>query len=203
MTRDEGVIKFECRWRQRTAPDRSEVERLIEYRQKLFALGLIGVYPDGIGFGNLSERSRGRGEFIISASQTGHLSEVDAEHFVYVTEYSVDYNWLACEGPSKASSESLTHAMIYETFADCNAVAHVHNSRAWEQLQGHVPTSGKDVPYGTPAMGQEVRRLARESTLAQDRIFVMSGHEDGVLAFGTDLELAFATLLKHIKPSIV
>lgn len=199
MIRDEGVIKFECRWRSGPAPEMKEVAELIEYRQRLYRMGLVGVYPDGIGFGNLSVRTPSKGKFIISASQTGHLPEVTAEHFVYVTDYSVDRNWLQCDGVHKASSESLTHAMIYETFPDCDAVIHVHNNQAWKRLLGHIPTTRRDVPYGTPAMGLEVLRLYRETDLARERILVMAGHDDGILSFGLDLAQAFGTLTRNLS----
>ncbi len=201
MSRDEGVIKFECRFLPNRAPDETTVAALIDYRQRLFKLGLIGVYPDGIGYGNISVRGAGNVKFIISASQTGHLAQVSPEHFSDVTAYSVDENWVQCSGVQKASSESLTHAMIYDTFPAAGAVVHVHNTSAWERLLEKIPTTHRDVPYGTPAMGREVQRLARESDLEIVGIFVMAGHQDGILSFGKDLAQAFSILTSHLEVS--
>ncbi len=196
--RDEGIIKFDCRWTDGRAPVGELVSELIEYRQRLFNLNLIGVYPDGIGFGNISARSPGANEFFISASQTGHISPASFEHFSIVTKYSIEQNWLECHGPLKASSESLTHAMIYQAFPDVNAVIHVHHDLNWQRLQNLVPTTAARVAYGTPAMAAEVERLAREAQLAEHRIMIMAGHEDGIISFGQNLSEALATLLKHL-----
>lgn len=196
--RDEGVIKFECRWKLDGELSGALVDELIAVRRKLFEMNLIGVYPDGIGFGNISAREPRSKAFIISASQTGHFPVVDGSHFSIVDDYNVDENWIECSGTMKASSESLTHAMIYEVFPDASAVIHVHESANWQRLQGLIPTSRADVPYGTPDMAGEVARLARESTLPSVKAFVMAGHEDGILSFGASLDAAMRALLKNL-----
>lgn len=199
QARDEGVIKFECRWSNGPAPHASYLHELIAFRNRLFDLNLIGVYPDGIGFGNISARNAGSDKFIISASQTGHIARCYESHFVLVTNYDIEANHLDCIGPMKASSESLTHAMIYRIFPEAAAVIHVHNNVEWQRLQGLIPTSGVSVPYGTPEMAREVRRLAHQTDLPQKRIMVMAGHEDGILAFGSTLDEAFASLMGELR----
>jgi ribulose-5-phosphate 4-epimerase/fuculose-1-phosphate aldolase len=84
--------------------------------------------------------------------------------------------------------------MIYEIFPQAAAVVHVHNNSHWQQLLGAIPTTSPAVPYGTPAMAQEILRLANSSTLPADRILAMAGHEDGILAFGPSLAEAIRTL---------
>jgi len=196
--RDEGVIKFDCCWRPAPALSKEELAGLIEYRSRLHGKGLIGVYPDGIGFGNLSERGKNSDGFIISGTQTGHLSQADENHFALVTACDIERNLVECEGPIKASSESLTHAMIYEIFPEAKAVIHVHHPVSWERLQGRVPTSRREVPYGTPEMAEEVRRLARSGNLGREKLLVMAGHEEGILSFGADLKEAETVLMKHL-----
>jgi ribulose-5-phosphate 4-epimerase/fuculose-1-phosphate aldolase len=177
------------------APSSIAVAELLHFRQVLFDRGLIGVYPDGIGYGNISARlTRALPDFFISASQTGHISSLLPEHFVLVTDYDIDENWVECHGVMNASSESLTHAMIYEIFPLANAVIHIHNRPAWQRLKNQIVTSGEAVPYGTPDMAREVLRLARETDLAQQKIFVMGGHDDGILSFGSDLGEAYCVL---------
>lgn len=204
--RDEGVIKFNCEWIPGEIPgeipEHSALQSLIEVRNQLFQFGFIGVYPDGIGFGNLSIKSKALPalEFIISGTQTGHIPVCDGRHFTRVTGYNIEKNTVVCKGPAKASSESLTHAMIYEIFPSAHAVIHIHNQAAWRRLQGVVPTTAEAVPYGTPEMALEVRRLEREGRLGIEKIMVMAGHEDGILSFGGDLPAALAQLLNCVRP---
>jgi len=194
--RDEGVIKFGCNWKKAEALPEERIKELIQIRQKLFDLNLIGVYPDGIGYGNLSVLLEPERQFVISGSQTGHFPNVTPKHFSLVTSYSVARNQINCRGPIQASSESLTHAMIYETFIGVKAVIHIHSPTLWKQLLNKVPTTGAQIPYGTPQMANEIKRLAKETDLKQSRILVMAGHEDGIIAFDKTLEVAFNRLIK-------
>ena len=197
--RDEGVIKFNCNWKEALPLPQLALQDLIYFRQKLYHSGLIGVYPDGIGFGNLSCRNEIQKHFIISGSQTGHLAEVTSNHFALITEYSIEENSLTCEGPIKASSESLTHAMIYETFSKATAVIHVHSPQLWKKLKHTIPTSGETIPYGTPPMANEIKRLANECRLEEHQILVMAGHEDGVITFGKNLREAYLVLMQYMN----
>jgi hypothetical protein len=43
-------------------------------------------------------------------------------------------------------------------------------------------------------MAAEVVRLSAESSLPALKVFVMAGHEDGILSFGTSLAEAFEVL---------
>lgn len=193
--RDEGVIKFECVWTPGSVPDSANLPELFEFRNRLLDEGLIGVYPDGVGYGNISIRaSSNPPQFIISASQTGHIRRANAQHFSLVTQFNVQQNRVECQGSIRASSESMTHAMIYQIFPQANAVIHIHSAPAWHRLPGLIPTSRAQVPYGTPEMAAEVERLACEEELGARRIFVMAGHEDGILAFGRNLQEAYAIL---------
>lgn len=197
--RDEGVIKFSCNWKKAEALPESRVKELIQIRQKLFDLNLIGVYPDGIGYGNLSLLLEPEKQFVISGSQTGHFPKVTPHHFSLVTSYSVARNQINCRGPIQASSESLTHAMIYETFAGVKAVIHVHSPLLWKQMLNKVPTTGTQIAYGTPQMAREIKRLADETDLRQSKILVMAGHEDGIITFGKNLDEAFTLIQSKIK----
>lgn len=197
--RDEGVIKFNCHWTQTNPLPSSKLKSLIDCRNQLFKLGLIGVYPDGIGYGNISQLDHAKNQFVISGTQTGHFAQAMPEHFALVTNYNIKENFIVCEGPIKASSESLTHAMIYETFPDVTAVIHIHSAEHWKRLMHQVPTTGVAIPYGTPKMAEEIKRLAKESDLPQSQILVMAGHEDGIITFGSTLDQAFQVLQKNMS----
>ena len=136
---------------------------------------------------------------MISGTATGGLKTLDENHYSMVTEYNLDTNSITCKGPLKASSESLTHAMVYETSSETNAVIHIHHLELWNKLMHQVPTSNENVPYGTPEMGYEIKRLFEESNLKKEKILVMAGHREGIISFGKDLEEAGNILLRKLN----
>jgi ribulose-5-phosphate 4-epimerase/fuculose-1-phosphate aldolase len=193
---DEGYVKFESDW-QRAAPlaDR-DVEELIRWRRPLHAAGLIGHYDDvGVGFGNLSRRSSDDGLFIISGTQTGHLADSGPEHFALVTAVDIARNRVSSRGPIEASSESMTHAVLYDVDERIGGVVHVHSPRLWESLMDRLPTTDPQVPYGTPEMAEEIRRLYRRSDFAATGVAVMAGHEAGLISVGETVAEASTRIL--------
>lgn len=195
---DEGYIKFNCNWIQSGNIPVNKVAALNVWRDILYNKGFIGIYPDGIGFGNISMRAEEK-TFLISGTATGGLKTLDENHYSMVTEYNLDTNSITCKGPLKASSESLTHAMVYETSSETNAVIHIHHLELWNKLMHQVPTSNENVPYGTPEMGYEIKRLFEESNLKKEKILVMAGHREGIISFGKDLEEAGNILLRKLN----
>src|SRR6266540_3799097 len=186
---EEGVIKFNCTWIKEDPLDFELIKELNEWRNRLYNEGLIGVSENGIGYGNISIRYK-QNSFIISGSSTGKFKELTNEHYTQVTEYNLEKNSLTTIGPIIASSESLTHAMIYECGKNINAVLHVHHFKLWKKLLNILPSTDKDVEYGTPAMAGEIVRLFKESNLAEYKIFAMAGHGEGVVSFGKNLNEA-------------
>ena len=190
---DEGYIKFECIWEK--GPSLSGIEDLITLRNEMQQLGLIGVYEkEGIGFGNISKRID-HNRFVISASATGHIQVATAQHFCLVTAVSISENKVYCVGPMPASSESMTHAMLYQCSENIQAVIHGHSAEIWEALLKSFPSTAKNVPYGTPEMAFEVQRLYQESALPTEKIFAMAGHQDGIATFGSKLSEAREKML--------
>jgi ribulose-5-phosphate 4-epimerase/fuculose-1-phosphate aldolase len=112
-----------------------------------------------------------------------------------VVAYDFEKNWLRYEGSAIPSSESLTHAAVYESDAKAGSVIHCHDSKLWAALLNKAPTSSKAVDYGTPEMACEVTRLFKVTDVQSTKILVMAGHEGGIVAFGKDLEEAFAVLM--------
>ncbi len=192
-------IKFAC---ERAAAEITSFDGLAElnaYRRKLLQLRLIGVDANSIGFGNLSIRDGTTNNFYITGSATSGMPELALADCARVVAYDFKRNWLRCEGSAIASSESLTHAAVYESDAKAGAVIHCHDSKLWAALLNQAPTSSKAVEYGTPEMAYEVTRLFKITDVQQRRIFVMAGHEGGIVAFGRDLEGAFAILMRERK----
>ena len=170
-------------------------------RQKLLERHLLGVDSDGVGFGNLSVRDGATRNFYITGSATGELPSLAPVDCVRVVEYDLARNWLNYEGASIPSSESLTHAAIYESDPTICAVIHCHDSALWQALLDHVPTSSKDVVYGTPEMAYEIIRLLKTSDARSREILIMGGHESGIVTFGKNLQNAFEVLMRERSES--
>ena len=192
-----GVVKFTCEHVAVTLPMFDGFAELNACRRTLLQLRLIGVDRNGIGFGNLSVREPGTKEFYITGSGTGGMAQLGLNDFAKVTARDVERNSLRCEGGTVASSESLTHAAIYEADAAARAVIHCHSASLWQRLLETGPATAPDVEYGTPAMAYEVRRLFAATDVRKRKIFAMAGHEDGVVAFGANLDQALRNLLSH------
>lgn len=196
---DEGYIKFNCNWRKTELPSSDQISDLLEARDLLFSKKLIGHdAAHNVGYGNISKRIEGP-RFIISGTQTGHIEKLGKDGYSLVESFDIDANTVNCAGPSKASSESLTHASVYSLDPAIRAVVHVHHKELWKRLLHKVPTTGQDVAYGTPQMANEVRRLADADDLRKKKIFVMAGHEDGVITFGESVREATELMLRYFN----
>ena len=192
-------IKFAC---EQTATEIAPFDGLAELnacRRKLFHLRLIGVDSNGIGFGNLSIRDGATENFYITGSATGGKAELTPACCVRVVAYDFEKNWLRYEGSAVPSSESLTHAAVYKSDAKADAVIHCHDTKLWAALLNRVPTMSATVEYGTPEMANEVTRLFKVTDVQRRKILVMAGHEGGIVAFGKNLEEAFAVVMRERK----
>jgi L-ribulose-5-phosphate 4-epimerase len=194
---DEGYIKYQCHWNKINAIAEEDIEELNQWRTRLYQLGLIGEYDNGIGFGNLSVRLSPSQDLIISGTQTGGIAELTTQHYTKVTDFDWHKNYVICEGLIKASSETLTHAAIYVAQPTVNAVVHVHNAKLWRELLNQVPTTNPNCAYGTPEMAEEIIKLCQQPETQQQKIIVMSGHEEGILTFGKNLNEAGNILLNR------
>jgi L-ribulose-5-phosphate 4-epimerase len=192
-----GSVKFTCQQAVVEISDFAGFTKLNAYRRKLLELGMIGVDASGIGFGNLSIRNGATTRFYITGSATGGISELVAADCARVVAYDFERNWLRCEGPTVASSESLTHAAVYESEPTAGAVIHCHDMKLWTALLDEAPTTQKGIEYGTPEMAYEVRRLFNMTEVKSKKIFVMAAHEGGLVTFGGDLEEAFGVLMRY------
>lgn len=197
----DGIIKYNFDF-QRSSPLK-EVEFLeIEMvRERLFALNLIGVTDDGIGFGNISQRVN-KDSFVITGTQTGHLENLEGKHYSLIEAYNDKEFYLKSSGAIKPSSEALTHGTIYNLSSDIGGVIHIHSKEIWNFMLKNDYLKTKDVEYGTEEMIDEVNRIFSRINPLGNPKFVMAGHEDGVMVFGENLlkaELSLYLILNEIK----
>lgn len=195
--KETGVIKYTSTWIKAEPLEINRIQELNEWRDKLYALNFIGENEDAIGYGNISIRST-KNEFIVSGSGTGKLKKLGVEHYTTVVNYDLENNSLEAKGPILASSESLTHAVLYELDESINAILHIHDATLWKKLLHRVPTTNSEVEYGTPQMAIEMVRLFAETDLRTIKILAMEGHTDGIIAFGKNLQEAGNLLLNAI-----
>jgi len=169
-----GSVKFKCEQVPIEISRFAGFAELNRYRRKLLALGMIGVDASGVGFGNLSIRDGATAQFYITGSATGRIPELMPADYARVVAYDFARNWLQCEGSTIASSESLTHAAVYESDPTARAVIHCHDIKLWAALLDKAPTTPKRVEYGTPEMAYAVRRLFEGTDVEKRKIFVMA-----------------------------
>ena len=189
MRRDEGYIKFSFAHEAAPAPVHPVLHDLMRIRDDLHEWELIGVLPDGIGYGNISARIDGTPKFIITGSGTGLKFPIAPGHFCEVVSFDIEKNSVVCRGPLPASSESMSHGAIYAARPDANTVIHIHDSVMFRMLiREGAPQTPADAAFGTPEMARAVGRLA--ATLPPVAVMVMAGHEDGLIAYGPDPQSA-------------
>jgi ribulose-5-phosphate 4-epimerase/fuculose-1-phosphate aldolase len=180
----DGVIQFQLHHRAAPPPDAAATEVLSGLRDALHARGWIGRDParyGGLGYGNVSRRLEADA-FLVSATQTGHLSTLAALHWVTVTAASPATNELWSEGASKPSSESLTHAAIYQACV-ATFVCHIHHPALWNAVcfgAMALPMTPASATYGTPAMAAALSHISTTTNLPFAA--AMSGHQDGLMA---------------------
>ncbi|MCB1201770.1 MAG: class II aldolase/adducin family protein [Leptospiraceae bacterium] len=193
--RDEGVIKFELVHSYKNLAVNSQFVLLNDCRNFLHSQGLIGEYPDGIGFGNVSILADDRKSFLITGTQTGAKPALDQFDYTNVTQVDFTSHSVYSEGPLLPSSEAVTHAMIYRC-SRAKSVIHIHSARLWQsflKLAGRefeIAIVPESVPYGTVQMAENVAILLSDLQVYHGGIIVMAGHEDGILFFGDSIDEA-------------
>jgi hypothetical protein len=191
----DGVIKYDrSQFTKTNALIVDEYKDLEYWRRKLFDLKLIGEYAEfEVGYGNLSQKKNysqvytsDKAQFLITGTQTGKFQNLDGSQYTRVVDFNIEKLIVKVNGPLEASSEALTHAAIYKCQDKINAIFHIHDSEIWKNMLGaNCNRTAKEIPYGTFEMAVAVKECIGNSTSGY---FVMAGHEDGVVAYGTNLE---------------
>lgn len=186
MTGREGVIKFDLDFRPGPPPAAARLCELEAWRTIFRRLGLLGQDPAryaGLGFGNLSRRAETVTTFVISGTQTGGRERLAPADYTTVTACEPRRNRVAATGLTPPSSEALSHGVLYQADPRIDWVMHLHSPEIFAASQRlKLPTTDPAAPYGSPAMADEISRLAPAA--GWPGLLVMGGHEDGILAFG-------------------
>ena len=197
---DDGYIKYRSERLDGVVATSAMLDELNQIRTSLFDLSLIGVYPNGVGYGNLSVRTHNN-QFIVTASATGGLRTLLNEHYCLVEEFSVDQNYVRSVGSFPASSEAMTHGAIYAANPMVCCVMHVHCRPLFDYClaSGHLTTPA-NIPYGTPSMAHAVSSLVA-AQLTLPVLFAMAGHDEGIVAYGADCASTHTLLLNELRKS--
>lgn len=193
----DGVIKYEITLEaDETCIDETLFAPMERVREELIALRLIGESPEGIGYGNLSVRAEGA-SFYITATQTGNLASLEPKHYPLVERYDFSAFTLHARGSCKPSSEALSHAAIYHLSDEINSVIHIHNDALWRFMldAGMLKTTAE---YGTAKMTEEIFELYGSKAPLENNLFVMEGHDGGIIAFGRTPDEALMVLLRLV-----
>ena len=186
----EGVIKFQLDFDLGPAPEAQLLVELNQWREVFLQHGLLGQDPQryqGYGFGNLSRRlPDDQGDaFVISGTQTGHLALLQPHDYATVVACDPLSNYIKASGPVRPSSEALSHGILYQSAPEIFWVMHLHSPDIFSRRDFlHVPCTDPEAPYGTPEMALEIQRLALEADHTKPNLLVMTGHQDGIVAYG-------------------
>lgn len=197
----EGVIKFKYNLKKASALDEKLYIDIEKWRAILFKMGLIGEYPiEKVGYGNLSKKIDGPDhQFIITGTQTGKYPHLDGTQYTKILKCNLAKMSLDALGPIAPSSESLTHFAIYSTCPQIKFIFHIHSESLWKyMLANSYDQTSEAVDYGTQEMANEAKACIGNK---KSGIFVMAGHQDGIIAYGANAEEAGKIILDTLKES--
>ncbi len=193
----DGVIKYTIEHLSDEAPKFKKFEELERVRYELFTLGLIGE-KQGVGYGNISLKDTEGDSFFITATQTGNKELLSKEFYTYVEDYNFQTFRIFSKGLHKPSSEALSHAVIYSLDKNINGVIHIHSNALWKFMieKKYLYTEAE---YGTKEMITEIQQLYKQNDPLTDNIFVMKGHQDGIICFAQTIEEAKKKLFQLMR----
>ena len=205
---EDGTIRFAYSLEQPVGPITgiSTLESLAGWRAVLKRLAVLGQDADrygGAGFGNLSSRDLERPEeLVITASQTAGAPALFEESLVRITHCNPARFWVDAIGHQPPSSETLTHATIYQAAPEIEWVFHVHSPEIWQRHADlELPATPEEVTYGSPAMAEAVSLLLSRHR-ARPLVFVTLGHEDGVFACGGSADETGSVLVRMVARAL-
>ena len=195
----EGIIKYDLLYQPKDLTIGTNLQPLIAWRETLYRMHLIGKSAHkygGMAYGNISQRTiaddaaaTGGNSFLVTGTLTGHMKKLTQQHFCLVKSVDVKNSIMDAEGPCKPSSEALSHGAIYQLDSNIRFVIHIHCPELWYKSSalGITETDEKN-RYGSPALAEEIQQLYESGKISETAIVAIKGHQDGLLAFGSDLD---------------
>ena len=200
----EGVIKFHLVFQPGPPPEEQLLHELNHWRSVFLRHALIGQDPnryEGLGFGNLSRRlpQPGSEAFLITGTQTGHLKNLQPADYAIVLDCDPTGNTLQATGRVKPSSEALSHGVLYQCAPGIHWVMHLHSPEIFnDRVRLHLPATDPAAAYGTPEMAREISKLAGRAEPSKPGLVIMTGHQDGLLAYGPTAEATGRLVLETL-----
>ena len=196
---DEGHVKYTALHENSPIPQAAlasqPLPELNEARTKCFKRDLVGVYPNGIGYGNLSIRVHDD-EFLISGTATGAKPALSSKDYCLVKSFDIARNSIVSCGLIKASSESMTHGAVYHVCRDVNCVIHVHSKKIFDgMLRDNYPFTPKIAAFGTPEIALAIGKCVEKIDSDEGQI-VLAGHDEGIIAYGASVERSLQLILE-------
>ncbi len=190
---EDGIIQFTYNLQRKALPVQYKqyISTLNHLRETLYKLKLIGVNSQGLGYGNVSARVNQQ-EFLITASQTGHLKRLTDENYTLITNYNLDATKVTAIGLNPPSSESLTHAALYQIDPVINYVVHIHNLKMWNYFKKEKTATPANATYGTKDLALAMQQLFYKPNDS----WVLSGHREGLIYFATDHQKILEMILQ-------
>jgi L-ribulose-5-phosphate 4-epimerase len=206
---DEGVINFKAQHQHSLLSTRTYStlsQELSAWRSLFWTLQIIGQNHQryqGAGYGNVSARitpfniARGHRPFMITGTQTGHKESLSLDEYSIVTQYQLHTHTLSSYGQLLPSSESMTHAALYDLNPCVRYIFHAHAPCIWHQAKNlKLPITAANIAYGSLEMVYAVQRLYQQGKFSLGQVLVMKGHQDGVMSCGTTAEEAGQALIQ-------
>ncbi|MDR0760735.1 MAG: class II aldolase/adducin family protein [Treponema sp.] len=191
---EEGYVKYVADHKTGPAMELPRWKELNEARTRLYDTGLIGVLPNGVGFGNVSVRTAGD-EFLISGTATGDRRVLTPLEYCLVQSFNIEENRVTTRGPVRASSESMSHGAVYRSRASVMCVIHVHSRKIFDaMIAGGSVSTPPEAAYGTPEMALAIASRVAERSV-DCGIMVLAGHDEGVLSYGVSVHDALDLIL--------
>jgi ribulose-5-phosphate 4-epimerase/fuculose-1-phosphate aldolase len=192
----EGYLKFTIHLTEGDVPVSAELERLNECRTELHDLKMVGIYPNGIGYGNVSIRVGQSEKFIISGTSTGARRILPLAEYCLIDAFDLAKNEVFCTGRVRASAETMSHGVIYRTHPQVMCVLHAHDRKLFDfMLANGYPRTPESAEFGTPEIATEIASLVRAAPQPQG-LFATAGHDEGIIAYGPDIAAAMRLLVE-------